>query len=90
MLGAGLLPDGVGDAAPLPSGDGAPWPRAPGRAVEVDEAYVGGVEEGVDGRQTETKSTVAIAIEIRQPKGLGRVRMQRVPDVSQESLLPFV
>ena len=42
----------------------------------------------MDGRQTETKSIVAIAIEIRQPKGLGRVRMQRVPDVSQESLGP--
>jgi len=58
--------------------------------VEVDETYVGGVEEGVDGRQTETKSTVAIAIEIKQPKGFGRVRMQHVPDVTQESLVPFV
>jgi transposase-like protein len=61
-----------------------------GGLVEVDETYVGGVEEGVDGRQTETKSTVAIAIEIKQPKGFGRVRMQRVADVSQESLVPFV
>jgi transposase-like protein len=61
-----------------------------GGLVEVDETYVGGVEEGVDGRQTETKSTVAIAIEIKQPTGFGRVRMQHVPDVSQESLVPFV
>ena len=29
---ARLLPDGVGDAAPLSSGDGAPRPRTPGRA----------------------------------------------------------
>ena len=58
--------------------------------VEVDEAYVGGVEEGVAGRETQTKSIVAIAVEIRNPKGFGRVRMQSVPDVSQESLIDFV
>ena len=61
-----------------------------GGLVEVDETYVGGTEEGVAGRETETKSIVAIAVEIKQPKGFGRVRMQRVPDVSQESLVPFV
>jgi transposase-like protein len=58
--------------------------------VEVDEAYVGGLEEGVGGRQTQTKSIVAIAVEIRNPKGFGRVRMQSVADVSQESLIAFV
>jgi len=58
--------------------------------VEVDETYVGGLEEGVAGRETETKSIVAIAVEIKQPKGFGRIRMQRVPDVAQESLIPFV
>lgn len=58
--------------------------------VEVDETYVGGVEPGVAGRETDTKSTVAIAIEIKQPKGFGRVRLQSVPDVSKESLIPFV
>ena len=61
-----------------------------GGHVEVDEAYVGGVEEGVAGRETQTKSIVAIAVEIRNPKGFGRVRMQSVPDVSQESLIDFV
>jgi transposase-like protein len=58
--------------------------------VEVDEAYVGGTEEGATGRETETKALVAIAVEIKQPKGFGRVRMQRVPDVTAESLIPFV
>jgi transposase-like protein len=58
--------------------------------VEVDETYVGGSEEGVAGRETETKSIVAIAVEIKHPTGYGRVRMQRVPDVTQESLIPFV
>ncbi len=58
--------------------------------VEVDETYVGGVEEGVGGRETQTKSIVAIAVEIENPKGFGRVRMQSVPDVSKESLIAFV
>ncbi|MGH9671058.1 MAG: IS1595 family transposase [Terriglobales bacterium] len=57
--------------------------------VEVDETYVGGPEEGVAGRQTESKSIVAIAAEVRG-KATGRIRMRRVPDVSGESLLPFV
>ncbi len=58
--------------------------------VEVDEAYVGGVEEGGRGRDTETKAIVAVAVEIVDEKRLGRVRMQVIPDVSAESLGPFV
>jgi transposase-like protein len=58
--------------------------------VEVDEAYLGGVEGGVDGRETATKSIVAIAVEIKQPKGFGRIRLRRVADVSQESLISFI
>lgn len=58
--------------------------------VEVDESYVGGEEEGVGGRQTDTKAIVAIAVEMRQPKGFGRVRLKRVADVSAASLTPFV
>lgn len=37
--------------------------------VEVDEAYVGGVESSGWGRRTETKAIVAIAVEIENPKG---------------------
>ena len=58
--------------------------------VEVDEAYLGGVEGGVFGRQTDTKAIVAIAVEIKQPKGFGRIRLQRVDDVSKDSLIPFI
>jgi len=57
--------------------------------VEVDEAYVGGHEEGVAGRQTESKGIVAIAAEVRGT-ATGRIRMRCVEDVSAESLLPFV
>ena len=56
----------------------------------VDETYVGGIEQGVRGRGAETKFIVVIAIEVLSPKGFGRVRMQRVDDVSGASLVPFV
>jgi transposase-like protein len=58
--------------------------------VEVDEAYVGGVEGSAQGRKTETKAIVAIAVEIENPKGFGRIRLKHVPDVTAESLLPFI
>jgi transposase-like protein len=60
-----------------------------GGRVEVDETYVGGVEPGVHGRETETKSVVAVAAE-EDGRGIGRIRLRRVEDVSAESLLPFV
>lgn len=59
-------------------------------AVEVDESYVGGTEKGVRGRQTNTKSIVVIAVELIGPKGFGRVRLRKVPDVSGDSLIGFV
>ncbi len=57
--------------------------------VEVDETYLGGTEHGVDGRETQTKNIVAIAVEIRGA-AMGRVRLARIPDVSAASLVPFV
>jgi hypothetical protein len=40
--------------------------------VEVDEGYVGGVESRAQGRKTETKVIVAIAVEIKHPTGATR------------------
>jgi len=58
--------------------------------VEVDEALVGGVEHGgKPGRGTD-KCIVAIAVEVKQPKGFGRVRMRHIPDASDFSLRPFI
>jgi transposase-like protein len=57
--------------------------------VEVDETFVGGVEPGGGRRHIGKKALVVIAAEVRG-KGLGRIRMRRVPDGSEESLLPFV
>ena len=62
--------------------------RLSGR-VEVDEALVGGEEEGVHGRQTETKAMIAVAAEEDGP-GIGRIRMRCIPDASADSLIPFV
>ncbi len=58
--------------------------------VEVDETYVGGLEQGVSGRQTKKKAIVVIAVETVSPRGFGRVRLRRVPDCSGTSLIPFV
>ena len=57
--------------------------------IEVDETYLGGVEEGVDGRQTYKKALVAVAAQ-EDGKGIGRIRMRRIPDVSAASLNAFV
>jgi len=57
--------------------------------VEVDETYVGGHEAGVSGRETETKSIVVIAAE-ESGRGIGRIRLRRVLNVSAASLIPFV
>lgn len=57
--------------------------------VEVDETYVGGVETGVNGRKTETKTIVGIAVE-RRGKAMGRIRLQIMKDASIESCEQFV
>jgi hypothetical protein len=57
--------------------------------VEVDETYVGGPEAGTRGRETERKAIIAIAAE-KNGRGLGRIRLQHIGDVSTHSLLAFV
>jgi len=57
--------------------------------VEVDETYVGGDEEGTRGRETMTKSLVAVAAEERG-RGIGRIRLERIADASADSLEPFI
>jgi len=57
--------------------------------VGVDETLVGGREEGVAGRQTESKALVVIAAQADGP-GIGRIRMRMIEDASAMSLHPFV
>jgi transposase-like protein len=59
--------------------------------VEVDETYIGGEEPGLrGGRAKGKKSLVAVAIEVRRPRGYGRVRMSVITDASAACLHPFV
>lgn len=71
--------------------------------VEVDEAYVGGVEEGRPGRGAETKSLIVVAVGVIRYEAIGkdgetpvkkmragRVRMSVIPDASSATLVPWV
>ena len=62
--------------------------RLAGR-VEVDETYVGGVEEGARGREMVGKALVAVAVE-EDGRGIGRIRLRRIEDASGASLEAFV
>lgn len=57
--------------------------------VEVDETYLGAIEAGVHGRHTVKKALIAIAAE-EQGRGIGRIRLRRVADLSAKSLHAFV
>jgi len=57
--------------------------------VEVDETYWGGEEEGVIGRLTEDKAIIAVAAE-EDGKGIGRIRLRHIPDVTRTSLHGFI
>ena len=59
--------------------------------VEVDETFTGGEEPGLrGGRARGKKSLVGIAVEVREPKGIGRCRMAVLADASADALEPFV
>lgn len=53
--------------------------------VEVDESYIGGKKTGKRGRGAAGKSLVVIAAEVKDTR-IGRIRLNRVPDASAESL----
>jgi transposase-like protein len=62
--------------------------------VEVDETYIGGKRSGKRGRGAENKTLVVIAVEDKAGdqvgKGIGRIRLKRIPDASSESLISFI
>lgn len=59
--------------------------------VEVDEVFIGGVEAGVTGRETKTRSKVIVAVERRGPrKSAGRVRMRRIETFDGRTLVGFI
>ena len=56
---------------------------------EVDETYWGGQEEGVVGRLTEEKALIMVAAE-EDGKGIGRIRLRRVLDLTRTTLHGFI
>jgi transposase-like protein len=57
--------------------------------VEVDETYLGGLEEGLRGRLIEEKALIVIAVQ-EDGMGIGRIRMRQIADASAQSLEPFL
>jgi transposase-like protein len=62
--------------------------RLAGR-VEVDETFVGALEDGVRGRGAVKKAVIVVAAE-EVGRGIGRIRLRRVPDGSADSLQGFI
>ncbi len=57
--------------------------------VEVDETYWGSYEEGAIGRLTEQKALIIVAAE-EDGRGIGRIRLRRIADVTKTSLHEFI
>ena len=64
------------------------WDRLGGQ-VEVDETYLGAVDAGAGRRHLRSKALVAIAAQI-DGKGIGRIRLRRIPAASTSPLVAFV
>ena len=59
--------------------------------IEVDETFIGGLEEGVAGRQTDKKALVVIAAqEGGKHKKVGRIRMKHISDAGGKTLREFI
>jgi transposase-like protein len=57
--------------------------------VEVDETYWGGEEPGVTGRGAEDKALIIVAAQ-EDGKGIGRIRLRRIPDLTRARLHGFI
>jgi len=57
--------------------------------VEVDETYIDGVESKGSSPHLENKALVAIAAQVDR-KGIGRIRLRRIPAASASPLIAFV
>ena len=59
--------------------------------VQVDETYIGGDEPGLRGGRARGKKVLtAIAVEMHEPRGLGRCRIAPIADGSAASLHAFI
>lgn len=58
--------------------------------VEVDEFYMGGQKPGKRGRGANGKSVIVAAVEKKEGRKIGRIRLQVIPDCSGDTLGLFV
>jgi transposase-like protein len=58
--------------------------------VEIDETLLGGARSGGKRGRGADKCIILIAVELKEPKGFGRIRMRYIPDASSDSLLSFI
>jgi hypothetical protein len=59
--------------------------------IEVDTTSIGGQQTGLSGGRAKGKKVLtAVAVEIREPNGIGRCRVTPLADASSESLHAFV
>lgn len=63
--------------------------------IEIDETYIGGERPGKRGRGAANKALVVVAVEDKSEfsktgKGIGRIRLQHIPDASSDELTDFV
>ncbi|MDR0548138.1 MAG: IS1595 family transposase, partial [Deltaproteobacteria bacterium] len=59
--------------------------------AEVDEAFIGALEEGAKGRGAKKKSLIVLAVELSSDyRTLGRARFAPIPDASSSSLSSFI
>lgn len=54
--------------------------------VEVDEVFIGGVKPGIRGRGALGKVLILVAVEDKEKKGFGRIRIEIIPDASAVTL----
>ncbi len=54
--------------------------------VEVDEVFLGGVKPGKRGRGASGKVLILVAVEDKEKAGIGRIRMEIIPDASAVTL----
>jgi transposase-like protein len=58
--------------------------------VEVDETLIGGIKHGGKRGRGTSNAVVAIAVELMEPLGLGRIRMRHIENASGANLDAFV
>jgi hypothetical protein len=63
--------------------------------IEVDETYLSLTDRidpisAVGRKSNTTKVLVAIAVEMLQPKGFGRIQVQRIDRGDHDHLMPFI